>query len=573
MLFTEFANYLAHIEQTSSRNEITVQLAGLFTHASSDEIAHMCYLVLGNLGPAYDRKEFGISQKTLLKCIARAAGKEQDLVDIRNKELGDVGDLALKFLKENRGDDMSVIEVFNALSLIASYQGVGSQEQKIEGLSQLLQRVDGLSAKYIARIPVQKLRLGFSDMTILDALSYMVSNDKSHRTELERAFNVRADIGYIAQVVKREGIQALSKVTLSVGVPVRPAAAERMPSAALIIDKLGPVAVEPKVDGFRLQVHVKKGSPVRMFSRNLEDMSKMFPEVALAVETVPVESMVFEGEAIAVDEQTGDMLPFQETMQRRRTHGVAQKAQELPLTVFCFDLLYLNGKVLLDEPYVERRRLLTESLGGHSKTLLVVDKTDMATGDELSEYFYQQLEAGYEGIMTKRLDAPYSAGKRSNNWVKLKREDRSDLNDTVDCVVMGYKFGKGRRNSFGIGAFLVGVFDEEDQMYKTISNVGTGLTDEQWKEMKSRSDTLQVKHKPNQYDVASGLTQDVWIEPSMVVEILADTITRSPNHTAGKVGDDPGYALRFPRLVQWRDDKSPEQATSVKEIQSMFKNG
>lgn len=570
MLFSTLAHYLNTIEETSARNEITVHLSELFGEANTVEIGKICYLTLGNLGPAYSRKEFGISQKLLLKSLVRATEKEGLLVDASNKSLGDIGAVAFELFKENHDTGLTVEEVFDALNEVASVQGVGSQGKKIDALTHVFKSVDCLSAKYIARILVQKLRLGFSEMTILDGLSYMLAGDKSYRPELERAFNVRADIGFIASCVRERGIGALAKVSIEVGVPIRPAAAERMPTAASIIEKLGTVAAEPKIDGFRVQVHYRKNVGVWIFSRNLENMSDMFPEVVEAVEKLRVESIVFEGEAVALDSETGEMLPFQETMQRRRKHGIKQMSEDLPLSVFCFDILYLNGESHLLTQYKRRREVLAECIGNKQSTLTLIEEDVFRAGEELSKYFNDQLKKGFEGIVTKRLDGLYAAGQRNNNWVKLKREDGDGLNDTIDCVVMGYKYGKGKRNVFGIGAFLVGVYDTKTQMYRTISNVGTGLTDEQWVEMKRRSDKLQVNKKPKQYDVPAGLEQDVWVEPGMVVEILADTITRSPNHTAGKVEDEAGYALRFPRLVTWRDDKSPEQATSVEEIVALY---
>ena len=573
MKFSTFANYLSRIEGLDSRNEITELLGEMFSEAGSDEIKEMCYLVLGHLGPPHQRQEFGISQKLLLRSISLTSGKPENLVATQMKAIGDIGDLTQNLLVDNKGDGLSVEQVFESLLEIAIYSGEGSQELKISGLADLLKSVDSLSARYIARIPVKKLRLGFSDMTILDGLSWMLGGDKSHRKELERAFNVSADIGLIAQKVKGQGIESLKDITVTVGVPVRPAAAERLPTAEAIIEKLGTVSVEPKIDGFRLQMHFERGKMPHLYSRNLEDMSEMFPEIVDALSQLDVTSVVLEGEAVAFDPVTDKMLPFQETMQRRRKHNVEEKAKELPLKVFCFDILFFNGDSYLNVPYQKRREVLAETVGDRSEALLVSNKTVISTAIKLSEYFDEQIAKGLEGIMAKRLDSPYAAGSRNFNWIKLKREDTGDLNDTIDCVVKGYKAGKGRRNKFGIGAFLVGVYDSQEQKYKTISNVGTGLTDDQWKEMKLRADELAVSQKPKEYEVPLGLEQDVWLDPQMVVEVLADTITRSPNHTAGKVGDKPGYALRFPRLVQWRDDKSPEQATSVKEVRSMYKSG
>jgi len=585
MKFSTFSDYLKRIEHTSSRNEMTEILAALLKETSVEEIDQVVYLALGNLGPPYNRVEFGLSDKLMFKVIATAVGLPEDEVKEEYKKVGDLGEVVFEKLKvknEKLKVDLSVGEVFMKLKEIAEVAGQGSQEKKIHDLAELFSQTDRLSAKYITRIPLGKLRLGFSDVTILDALSWMLTGDKSLRKELERGFNVSADIGRIAGLVKKRGIDGIKEVQVEVGVPIRPAAAERLPTAETIIEKLGRVGAEPKIDGFRLQCHFKKriqdighrtqsnaGTMVKLFSRNLEDMSEMFPEIVEAVRSLRVESIIFEGEAVAYNPATDEFLPFQETVQRRRKYDVEKKAAETPLKLFGFDLLYLNGENYLDRLYRERRKKLASVIGNRSDTLRVVEEAEYADPEALSEFFLEQIENGLEGIMAKRLDAPYAAGARNFNWVKLKREDKGELDDTIDCVVMGYKAGMGKRANFGIGAFLVGVYDEDEDVFKTISKVGTGLTDDQWREMRVRADALSVKSKPARYDVPKELEQDVWIRPAMVVEILADEITRSPLHTAGRKVE-PGYALRFPRLIQWRDDKEPEQATTVKEIKTLF---
>lgn len=588
MNITTFSRYLGQIENTASRSEMTGILAKMLSETRVDEIEKVVYLSLGVLGPLYRSIEFSMSDKLMLRAIGRAIDEDIDTVEQSYKEIGDIGLLFTRKAMVKDSSESSVESVFNELLAIALLEGSGSQEDKIERMAALLNRLDSLSAKYIARIPVGKLRLGFSDITLLDALSWMENGDKLLRSRIERAYNVVADIGLIAKTIKSQGIIGLDQLSIVVGVPIRPAAAERLPTAQAIIDKLGSVVVQPKIDGFRLQIHFQKDGlignnqsrldgksgdrpEVSVFSRNLEDMTPMFPEIVSAVKRLPVSSIVFEGEAVAYDQDTNKFLPFQETIQRRRKHGVAEMSLQIPLKLFAFDLLYLNGEDCLAKSHRERRRLLENSIGSESEGLTVIEEVSIDSAVELGRYFDSQIDAGLEGIVAKRPDSPYSAGARNFNWVKLKREDKSELDDSIDCVVLGYKYGKGKRTGFGIGAFLVGVYDTEQDRYQTISNVGTGLTDEQWVLMKSRCEALKASKKPLSYDVPEGLEQDVWVEPKMVVEILADEITRSPQHTAGMAVGEAGYALRFPRLISWRDDKSAEQATSVAEIKTLFK--
>ncbi len=589
MKISEFSNYLSRIEQTPSRNDMTLILAELFTQARSDEIDKMVYLSLGVLSPAFRSVEFNMSEKLILKSLNQLNIQSKFDVEQRYKMIGDLGEVAVEILQNKKTSDkyLSVSEVYARLFTIATSGGTGSQEGKILQMADLINSLDILSAKYIVRIPVGKLRLGFSDVTILDALSIMLTGDKSNRVVIENAFNVSADIGFITKVVKEKGINGAQQVVIQPGTPIRLAAAERLPSADAIIQKLGKVTVEPKIDGFRLQCHFQKSGfklkqsnnnlnlfnqkdTVRLFSRNLEDLTLMFPDIVAEIQKINVNSIILDGEAVAYNPDTGEFLPFQETIQRRRIHNVNEKVLEIPLKYFAFDVLYLNGESLIDKPLYQRRKVLADKVGNRQGLARVIECASVETSSDLSTYFNKQISQGLEGVMVKRIDAPYSAGTRNFNWVKLKRDQKGELNDTIDCVVLGYKFGKGKRTNFGIGAFIVGVYDDKTDTFKTLTNVGTGLTDDQWREMKGRSEKLVSKTKPARYDVPATLEQDVWIKPSMVVEILADEITRSPLHTAGIGKDGVGYALRFPRLISWKDDREPEQATTVKELIEMF---
>ena len=432
--------------------------------------------------------------------------------------------------------------------------------------------------------------MGLWNKTILDALSVAETGDKSLRPLIERAYNVSADIGRIAQLVKRSGKSGLEKIGVTVGVPVRMAAAERLPTPVEIMEKMGgKLAAEPKYDGFRVQVHLdkarrqesgdgseeqlgleglkgtEKGPWGKIFSRNLENTTPMFPEIVTAAQKLPVKSAIFEGEAIAYNPETEEFEPFQETAKRKRKYGIREKAVELPLKVFAFDLLYLDGRDLTREPYETRRRTLEKLMAGVTDTIMVAEEKVFTDAKELEKFFLEEIEHGLEGIMTKRLDGVYQAGVRNFNWVKLKRVEEGKLEDTIDCVVLGYYTGRGKRTQFGIGGFLVAVYDDKTDTFKTISRVGSGLTDEEWREMKKRVDGLKTKEKPKNADVVKEHAPDVWADPSIVVAIRADEITKSPLHTAG------GLALRFPRLMAFRDDKTPEQATTVAELEELFK--
>src|SRR5216684_963529 len=425
---------------------------------------------------------------------------------------------------------------------IALAAGAGSVEKKRSLFAALLKELDPTSAKHLVRIALGRLRLGIGDPTVLDALSFARKGDKSLRPVLEGAYNRVSDLGLIARTFWSGGEGEVNALKITVGRPIRSQLAERLPNPEAVIKKLGLVAVQPKYDGIRVQIH-KKGSTVRVFSRNLEDYTLMFSELTAAAQALMDETLILDGEAIAYSKELEEYLPFQLTASRRRQHGIEQAAKDLPLVAFVFDILYRNGRDLTELPYEERLALVDEVIAG-SAVLLPAPII--------------------------KPDSKYQAGARNFNWVKLKRHTSGELNDTVDLVLLGYYFGKGKRAEFGVGALLGGVYDAENDRFASITKLGTGLSDAEWRQIHERADKLQVDQRPARVD--SILVPDVWLKPEVVVEVMADEITPSPRHTAGKVGDEPGFALRFPRVVSFRGaDKRAEDATTVHEIAELFR--
>jgi len=334
-----------------------------------------------------------------------------------------------------------------------------------------------------------------------------------------------------------------------------------------VIEKLGLVGVQPKYDGLRVQIH-KDGDQVKLFSRNLESWTDAFPELVAAASKLKAKSVILDGEAIAYNPESEEYVPFQETTARRRKEGIEEFAEQAPLRAFVFDVMFRDGTDLTQLPY-EQRFAIAQELLQKSDTLLTAPLTKTDSAEELTRELLDNISRGLEGVVAKRLDSPYQAGARNFNWVKLKRNTSGQLNDTIDVVLLGYYRGKGKRAEFGAGALLAGVYDSDKDEFVTISKLGTGLSDQGWREMHQRLQSLEVAEKPAR--VNSLIVPDAWLKPEIVVEVLADEITPSPRHTAGMTANRPGFALRFPRIVSLRTaDKKPEDATSVREIREMF---
>lgn len=571
MLFREVSLTFSQLESLASRNAMTELLSTWLSQVDEQEIAMAVNLSLGQLAPPYERIEFNLAEKMVVRALSEAFEQNQAAVWSAFKTSGDLGEVAftLKQKQSQPDKDITLAEVYDQLKALASDSGTGSQERKVTSLAQLLVQVDALGAKYIARMVAGRLRLGFSDMTVLDALSVMLGGNKSARKELELAYQVFPNVGEIARLTKRFGVSEITqKVQVTLGVPVVPALAQRLKTAREMIEKMGTVMVEPKYDGTRVQIHVQTTPDfwVRSYTRNLDESTAMFPELNQIGKQLKVTSVILDTEAVGVHPQTGKLLPFQMTITRKRKHGVAQAAHDVPLVFFTYDILFLDGKPLVHLPLRKRRELLESIV--QSGSVLQLDPT-LVTADakEVKAFHLKQLSLGFEGAMVKKIDSPYQPGRRDWSWVKFKEveEAQGKLSDTIDAVVMGFYAGKGKRTKFGIGAFLVGVRDESQSgLVKTIAKIGTGLTDDQWRELKRRLEQEVSLSKPTTYEVSSNLEPDVWVDPSVVVEIAADEITISPMHSAG-------VALRFPRLITFRDDKSLEQVTSLTEVKAIAK--
>lgn len=577
MKFSRVAYYFELIEKETARTRITQLLAELFTESTAQQAHIIANFSLGLLRPPYQGTQFNLAGKSLIKIIADLIDKDPAVVNAFVQKDGDIGAVARCHLSHEPQRPLTVQEVFEQLEELERISGQGSQEEKAYFLKKLFKTLDPLSVQYVLRIILGTLRLGFSDMTIIDALSWMEVGNKSLRARIEHAYNICVDIGLVAYTMKKEGITGIDAMNIHPGIPIRPAAAERLPTAQAVFEKVGQCIAQPKLDGFRIQIHIyhdEKGKQhINFFSRNLTDMSAMFPDIVQRLIVLDVDSVIFEGEAIAYDTHTGSFLPFQETVKRKRKHDIEQVLQDYPLRVFLFDLLYLDGKSYLNVGHEERREILKKlSKQFTHDDVQVIEEIAINSARELEEYFYQKVDAGLEGIVVKKMNAPYQPGKRNFNWIKFKRQEEGHLEDTLDCVILGYYAGKGKRASFGIGAFLVGVFNKKNDDFETVAKIGTGLTDAEWKELKKRCDERKSDDKPKNIVCVKELYPDVWVYPEIVCMVRADEITQSPLHAAGKHSDQLGYALRFPRFMGYRPDKSAQEATTVQEVVHLYKD-
>jgi len=543
-----------------------------------DQLGKVLNLLQGKLYPDYMGIELGVAEKLLTKAIAEVTGKSESFVETVYKKTGDLGLSVEQLLGKKSQSTLSqrpltVNTVYETFEKIARSSGPGSIEKKIRHLISLLSDASPLESKFIARIAIGNLRLGVADMTMLDALAIAYGGGKEAREPLERAYNLSSDLSYVADVVAQDGLNGINKFKISVGRPIRSMLCERLPSAKEILEKLGgEAAAEYKYDGLRIQAHIGRNG-VHLFSRRLENITDQFPDVAKYLkESIRAEEAIVEGECVAVDSQTGDMLPFQIISQRRgRKFEIEKMSEEIPITLFLFDLLYLQGRDMTNVPYPERRRALVQ-ITTNSDRVRVSEQFTVNEPERIEELMNQAVASGCEGLVIKSIskESIYQAGARGWLWIKYKRSYKAEVQDTVDLVPVGAFAGRGRRAG-GYGALLMATYNSKEDTFETLCKLGSGFTDQDLANLpQTMAPYVISKEHPR---VNSLMTPDIWFVPAIVLEVAADEITLSPLHTCGRgaIRPNSGLALRFPRFTgNWRKDKLAEDATSSQETLEMY---
>jgi len=577
--YSVIADAYERIEATAKRLEMTSLLVELLEKTPKDVIAKVVYLTQGKLYPDFVTLQVGVAEKLAVKALSRASGRTESEIETDLRKSGDVGETAQSFLIRKKQvtfgqKTLTVERVYETLDKMAKTMGSGAVDTKMSLLCGLLTAASPKEAKYLLRTVTGNLRLGIADMTVLDALAISYGGGKEAREQIERAYNISSDLGRVASIVAEKGLAGIEKFEVVVFEPIRPMLAERLTSPEAILDKLGGKCMtEYKYDGERIQAH-KKGTKVVLYSRRLEDISDQYPDAAdLVRDSIKAKDAIVEGECVAVDFETGEMRPFQELMHRRRKYGIEEAMQEYPVSLFLFDALFADGKDLTLSPYLERQKTL-ERVVKESTRLCIAKRRLTRTVKEMEEFFEEAISDGCEGIVCKSVgkDAIYQAGARGWLWIKYKRDYKSEMNDTVDLVVVGAFHGRGKRAGT-YGAVLLATYNKKDDVFETVTKLGTGFTDKDLAELPGMLRKHEIPRKHSR--VRSLLEAEVWFEPVAVLEVLGAEITLSPIHMCAmdSIRKGSALAIRFPRFTgKYRSDKAPEDATSSDEIVAMYRN-
>lgn len=594
------------IENIDSRNEMTSKLVDFFLSLNSKEAQIYTYLLQGRVAPLFVDKEFGFSEKSAMSALTSAvheANLKLDVKKLRNK-LGDAGLVAEEVIEATgkKSSGLNVEELYSELWRMIGVQGTNSVKHKSEIFVNLVMNSSPVDAKFITRIVSGKLRLGCSDKTLLDAFSFILVDDKSARKVLDNAYGVVSDLGFISNIVcgSKDGLEILSDIKPIAGIPIFPRLVERVASFEKANERFPEGGIiQPKFDGLRCQIHkgveankiyentiwqqyLKKGEEgtlfestegvekVKLFSRNLNDITNMFPEIVEEVNKIDCESFIFDGEIIGWDENEDVFRSFQETMTRKRKYGVDIKSNSVPVKYFAFDLMYKNGGNLLAFDLIDRLSNLEEINMKDCSIIKKADNVEVKGGQKLlSDVFQKYVSERLEGIIIKKREGGYLPGVRNFDWIKIKKSMEGKVVDTIDTVVLGYYYGSGKKVGFGMGSLLVGIYNPEKQRFESVGKVGTGIKDQDWVKIREKLQSIESKEKAE--NIVSSLEPDVWVYPEIVITVEADEITKSSIHTACSSSLSHGLSLRFPRLVYFGRDKLAEDATSVSELIEMWK--
>ena len=576
MKFSIISDSFQQMGATTKRLELTDILVKLIQEIPEDVIAKAIYLIQGKLRPNFEGVELGIAEKLVMRAMSKSSGIPLKKIEDDYNKGGDLGQTAENILQQKiqttfASEVITLEKVYDTLFKISKLEGKGSQEMKMKYVSSMLNDATPQESKFILKILLGTLRLGIAENTVMDALAIAFTGKKENREIIENAYNVSSDLGKVAEVISTRGVEEIEKFQIKLFSPIRPMLADRIKSGEETVEKFQEkFAAEYKLDGERAQIHKQKDK-IEIFSRSLEIITSYYPDIVEKISKLIIsEDVILEAEVVAMNSNSGDFLPFQELMHRRRKYEIEEAVTKYPITVNFFDVLFSEGKNCMDMRYEERRELL-EKIIKQDDFARLIPMSIIESKEQVLEVLENSINSGCEGLMLKHLDSTYRAGIRGSNWLKLKREYQNELGDSLDLVVVGAFFGKGRRTG-KYGTLLLSTYNDEEDVFPSICKVGTGFTDESLDQLyQILSPKVTLKKNPR---IVSEMEADVWFEPELVIEIVASEITQSPIHKTAldKIKEGTGLALRFPKFTgKIRTEKNSEDASTDEEVIALYK--
>ncbi|NHI93204.1 MAG: ATP-dependent DNA ligase [Candidatus Lokiarchaeota archaeon] len=585
MDYSDLAELYEKLAGTTKRLEMIDILVAFFQKTPSNIIDKVIYLTQGKLFPEWtDNPELGIAEKTALKAISIAYGISESKLSLKmkeyyhNKTIEDLGGLVSKIKSKKQKTlfdsvSLSIEEIYNTLVKITKESGTGANKRKIDLLAGILVNLDPKIAKWIIKTVEGKLRIGIADKTMIDALTIAYTGNKENKEIIEDAYNKLPDLGHIAKILASEGFEGIKKIRIELGKPIKSMLASRVKTPEEILEKMGgKCAIEYKYDGMRIQAHYNKGI-IHLFSRNLEDISSQFPDIIGYLDAIEADQFIIDGECVGINQETGKLKPFQDLMHRRRKFEIEKTVEKYVVNFFVFDILYLNGKDLTNTPFLDRKNILKSLIKENNIKLAEYKIVDNV--EDFEEFFEESLKKGSEGLIAKSIDSTsiYQAGSRGYIWIKFKESYKEKIGDTIDLIVVAANLGKGKRAGV-YGAVFGAVYNEQNGEYAMACKISSGFSDESLEEIMKILEPLKISDKDPLVVPPNNVKPDQWFIPKIVIEVKGDEITLSPTYNAAvnRIKENVGLSVRFPRYISVREDKKPEDATTVSELIQMYQD-
>ncbi len=563
MEYAFLADVYEKLESVPSKLKKTEILAKFFSETPSEQLPKIALLVQGRVFPSYSEFELGIAKQMLSRAISKATGFSVGEVENKFRRTGDLGTTVEECIKSKRQSTLlkkklTVDYVFETLQKLSSMNGKGSQERKLILIAELFASAQPKEARYIARTILQDLRVGAAEGLIRDAIidAFLVSKDSTKDEKekadyaVEYARNILSDFGEVARIAKEDGMEGLVKLKVEIGKPIQVMLGEKAESIMEVLDKFGKVMAEFKYDGMRAQIH-KKGNDIWIFTRRLENVTKQFSDlVELCKKGIKAKECIIEGEVLGVDPKTKLPLPFQILSQRiHRKYGIEEMIKQIPVQMNLFDIVYLDGKMVIDKPLSERRKLLENVVKNIPEKFQLTSNIISGDEKELEKFYKEALVAKQEGLVLKVLDSPYVFGRHVGGWYKIK-----PTMESLDLVIIGGTWGEGARANW-ITSYVIACRDPDTGKFLECGMISTGLTEAEYDLMTETLKPLIIEEK--------GRT--IRVEPKVVVEVKYQEIQKSPNYKSG-------FALRFPVLSRTREDKGPQDADTISRVKKLYES-
>ena len=580
MDYSRLVDVYEKLNKTTKRLEKTYIISEFLREVPSSGMEHVLLLLEGRVFPTYDGREIGVASRIMLKALNTATGISIDKIEKEWKKLGDLGLVAEELIKVKKqatlhSTKLTVKKVFENLRKLAGLEGQGTVERKTQLISELLTSAKPAESKYIAKTILNEMRIGVGQGSMRDAIVWAffekeigvkytkemndieVENRENYNKYLDavqRAYDVTNEFSEVARIAKEKGLKGLESIEMKIGIPIQVMLALKTDTVEEAFENVGkPAAIEFKYDGFRIQGHKDENGKIRLFTRRLEDVTNQFPDVVEAVKNnIRAKRFIIDSEAVGYDRKTGKYLPFQSISQRiKRKYDIEKISDEFPVELNVFDIICYDGKSLLNEGFESRRKILEKIVKKAPKKITLSRYETTSSKEEVDRFFKMAIDAGNEGLMFKKLDAPYKPGARVGYMIKFKR-----IMETLDLAIVGAEWGEGKRSKW-LSSYVIACLNEDGNLVE-IGRASTGLKEKEEEGLSFMEMTKLLKPL-----IILDKGKEVRVKPNIIIEVGYEEIQKSPTY-------ESGYALRFPRIIKIREDKGADEASTLDYVEKLY---